>query len=69
MHKRRLPVVLLTWYKSLVLSGGGSVGFSTTISLLAGVSLSPVNGPAGPSGWREVALDEALVELSGRGTM
>lgn len=64
-------MVLLTWYKRLVLSGGSSVEFSTiTIEfLLAGASLSPVDRPAGPSGWGEVVSDKVLVELSDRGTI
>ena len=64
-------MVLLTWYKSLVLSGGGNVESSTTTvaSLSAGASMSPVDRPAGSPGWGEVASDEALVVFLGRGTM
>lgn len=71
MHKQRLLVVLLTWYKNLVFLGNGSVEFSTiaVMSLLARLSLSPVDGPAGLSELVKVALDEALVELLSRGTM
>ena len=71
MHKRRLPVVILTWYKSLVLKGGGSVELSIiTVELfLAGASLNPINEPAGPWGWGERALDKGLVKLLGRGDM
>ena len=33
---------------------------------LVGISLNSVDGPVGSSGWGEAALDEGLVELSGR---
>ena len=69
MHNQRLPVVLLTWYNSLVLSVDGSVEFSITTVEPPGhgvVSLNPGDGTAGPPGRGNTISDEGLVELSGR---
>ncbi len=72
IYNQRFPVVLLTWYNSLVLSGSGSMEFSITTVELPGcgvVSLNPGDGTTGPSEWRNTVSDEGLVEFSGLGNM
>lgn len=65
-------MVILTWYNSLVLSGGSSVESSIlTVEPSEGgvASLNPANEPAGPLGWGEAALNKGLLEFLGRSNM
>lgn len=72
MHNQRLPVVLLTWYNSLVLLGGDRVEFSIIMVEPPGhgvVSLNLGDQTTGPPGRRNTISDERLVELLGWGNM
>lgn len=66
MHNWRMPVILLTWYNSLVLLEGGSVKFSITIVELLGhkvVFLNPVNRKAGLLTQKKTIFDKGLMEF------
>lgn len=72
MHNWKLPVVLLTWYNSLVLLGDGSVKSSITTVKPPGcgvASLNPGDMTAGSLGGENTILDEGLVEPLGWGNM
>lgn len=63
-------MVLLMWYNSLILSGGGSLELSITTGELPRLGVDLLNlgkGPMEPLRWGKTGLNKRLVGFLGRG--